>query len=116
MSDSLLLLPLVILLSVVDSERMEALLEVGLLLGRDMAEVSWAIDGAGFKVDLNTAESEELQLGGAFSVSARLFEVTEGRGLGASGWSGLVGLELTLGGGLGGVWGPGFAVREPDDW
>ena len=60
MPDSLLSLPLVILLSVVDSERMEALLEVGLLLGGDRAEVSWAIDGAGFNVDLNTAESEEL--------------------------------------------------------
>ena len=77
MSGSLLLLPLIILLSVVDSERMEALLEVGLLLGRDMAEVSWAIDRAGFNVNCDAMETKELELCGSLSVSSGLFEVTE---------------------------------------
>lgn len=76
-SDSLLVLPLSVLLLIVDSEVMEVLLKVGLFLGGDMAEVSWMIDGAGFNIDCDAVETKELELCGLLSVSSGLFEVTE---------------------------------------
>ena len=114
--DSLLILPLLVLLSIVDSEVMEALLEIGLLLGSDMAEVSWAIDGAGFNIDCDAAETKEFELCSLLSVSPGLFEVTESRRLWSQGMlGGLEGLKLTRGGRVGVVELVVLAVTEGDD-
>ena len=96
---------------------MEAAFEVGLLLRRDMAEVSWAIDRAGFNIDCDAMEMKELELCGLFSVSPGFFEVTESWRL----WSrwvldGPKGLELAHGGRVGVVGLIILAVTEGDDW
>ena len=116
MIDMLLILPLLVLLLIVDSKVMEALLEIGLLLGSDMAEVSWAIDGAGFNIDCDSTEMKELELCGSLPVPSGFFEVTESQRLWSRGMlGGPEGLELACGGQVGVVGLIVLAVTEGDD-
>jgi len=115
-SDSLLVLPLLVLLLIVDSKVMEALLEIGLLLWADRAEVSWAIDGAGFNIDCDSMETKELKLCSLLPVPSDFFEVTKSLRLWLRGMlGGPEGLELARGGRVGVVGFVVLAVTEGDD-
>lgn len=117
MLDSLLVLPLVVLLLIVDTEVMEALDGNGSLVRPKRFEVPWTGSGASLDVDLDAPESEELVFSEPLSFPAGLCPDVgvgvegdrpclvedgdrDGRGIGACLAVMDVGLKLRLGGAL----------------